>query len=176
MKLDTIRSVQRRSQKFRQREDGQSLLEFALVVPMLALILFGIVELGTAFTISHGLSTVSREGANIAARGTDLDTVLAVVMANSDVGLATRGGSIATKVTVQSGVPMVMAQSASSGYAGQSQLGTIGNPAMQLSGFGLSDGSTHYIVEVFFDYQSITPLSNFVAGVVPSPMYERAVF
>lgn len=176
MKLDTIRSVQRRSREFRQREDGQSLLEFALVVPMMAMILFGIIELGTAFGISHGLSTISREGANIAARGTDLDTVVAVVMASSDVGLAARGGSIATQVTVESGVPMVMAQSASSGYAGQSQLGTIGNPATQLSGVGLSEGSTHYVVEVFFDYQSITPLSNFMAGAVPSTMYERAVF
>ena len=177
MKLNTIRSLLASRREFRQREDGQSLVEFALVVPMLATILFGIVELGNAFTISHGLSTISREGANIAARGTELDTVLLVVMTSgSDLGLATRGGSIATEVTIQSGVPMVMEQSATSGYAGQSLLGTIGDPAMQLSGVGLSEGSTHYVVEVFYNHQTITPLSNFLGAVVPSQMYERAVF
>lgn len=160
-----------------RRDDGQSLAEFALVVPMMAMILFGLVELGNAFSVTHGLSTISREGANIAARGTSLDTVLQVVLTNgSDIGLPTRGGSIASEVTVQSGVPMVTAQSASSGYAGKSEIGSLGAPAASLGGLGLSDGSTHYVVEVFYDYQSITPLSNFVAGVVPSPIYERAVF
>ncbi|MEN8144347.1 MAG: TadE/TadG family type IV pilus assembly protein [Gemmatimonadota bacterium] len=172
-----MKNIIRKVREAAGREDGQSLVEFALIVPLMAVILFGLVEVGNAFTVAHGLSTISREGANIAARGTQLDTVLTVVMATgSEFGLPTRGGSIATEVTVQSGVPMVTAQTASSGYAGQSRIGALGAPATQLSGIGLSEGTTHYVVEVFFDYQSITPLSNFVSDVVPSPIYERAVF
>lgn len=152
-------------------------MEFALIAPLLIVILFSIVEIGSAFAVAHSLSTVSREGANIAARGTALDTVLQVVLLNgSDVGLQANGGTIVSKVTLQSGDPVITEQVASSGYAGMSELGAVGATATELNGLGLADGATHYVVEVFYIYNSITPLSNFVSGVIPNPMYERAIF
>ncbi len=158
-------------------DGGQSLAEFALVLPMIIVVLLAVIELGNAFTVQHAITTISREGANIAARGTTLDTVLQVVMTNgSDLALASRGGSIASQVTIQSGQPLITQQLATLGYSGQSQIGGLGQIATGLTGLGLTEGSDHYVVEVFFGYQAITPLANFLSGVIPSLMYQQAVF
>ncbi len=46
---------------------GQSLVEFALVLPILLLVLFGITEFGRAIMVTNVLNTASREGARLAA-------------------------------------------------------------------------------------------------------------
>lgn len=56
----------------RRAPDGQSLVEFALVIPILLLVIFGIVEFGRAFMISNVLHAAAREGARVyAVGGTD---------------------------------------------------------------------------------------------------------
>ena len=56
-------------------KDGQSIIEFALVLPILLLVLFGITEFGRAIMVTNVLHTAAREGAR-----------LAVVSAVSDSG------------------------------------------------------------------------------------------
>jgi len=51
----------------RKNERGQSLVEFALVVPMLLLLVFGIAELGRAWMTKNILTGAVREAARIAA-------------------------------------------------------------------------------------------------------------
>lgn len=51
----------------RDNENGQSLVEFALVIPIFALILIGIVELGNIWMTMNVLTGASREGARVAA-------------------------------------------------------------------------------------------------------------
>lgn len=46
---------------------GQSLIEFALVLPILLLVVFGITEFGRAIMVKNVLHTASREGARLAA-------------------------------------------------------------------------------------------------------------
>lgn len=48
-------------------KEGQSLLEFALLLPILLLVLFGITEIGRAIMVTNVLYTASREGARLAA-------------------------------------------------------------------------------------------------------------
>ena len=50
-----------------QAEDGQAMVEFALVAPLLFLILFGIVQFGIAFMHSVALTDAVRAGARQAA-------------------------------------------------------------------------------------------------------------
>ncbi len=47
-------------------ESGQELIEFALVVPLLMLILFGVLDLGRAFYASITIANAAREGARYA--------------------------------------------------------------------------------------------------------------
>jgi Flp pilus assembly protein TadG len=46
---------------------GQSLVEFALVLPLLILILMGIIELGRLWETANILTSAAREGARVAA-------------------------------------------------------------------------------------------------------------
>jgi Flp pilus assembly protein TadG len=47
----------------RLRELGQSLVEFAIVLPVCLMVMFGIVDFGLAFDASIGISNAAREGA-----------------------------------------------------------------------------------------------------------------
>jgi Flp pilus assembly protein TadG len=49
----------------RKREDGQSLVEFALVIPIFLLVLFAIVDFGMAFHAWITVTNSAREGARI---------------------------------------------------------------------------------------------------------------
>ena len=46
----------------RKREGGQNLLEFALVLPMLLIVAFGVLDLGRIFFATIGLTNAAREG------------------------------------------------------------------------------------------------------------------
>ena len=51
----------------RKREDGQSLVEFALIVPIFLLVLFAIVDFGMAFHAWITITNSAREGARAGA-------------------------------------------------------------------------------------------------------------
>lgn len=53
----------------RHDEDGQSLVEMALVLPFLLLILLGIVQFGFVFSGYIAVTSAAREGARLAATG-----------------------------------------------------------------------------------------------------------
>lgn len=70
------------------REDrGQSLVEFALVLPLLLLLLFGIVEFALAWRSSQVITNAAREGARAAVIGTSSEAdVQAVVDSRLEAG------------------------------------------------------------------------------------------
>lgn len=51
---------------------GQTIMEAALVVPLLALLAMGVVELGLALRNQHTVNVLSREGSNLISRSTTL--------------------------------------------------------------------------------------------------------
>lgn len=55
--------IRRRMRALGRREDGASLVEFAIVGPVLFLILFGFIELGRAVWYYNTASSLAREGA-----------------------------------------------------------------------------------------------------------------
>ncbi|MEW6726174.1 TadE/TadG family type IV pilus assembly protein [Desulforudis sp. 1088] len=50
-------------------EKGQSLVEFALILPLLLLLLFGTIEFGRVFSASLVITNAAREGARLGAVG-----------------------------------------------------------------------------------------------------------
>lgn len=54
----------------RSGEQGASLVEFAIIAPLLFLLLFGVIEFGRMIAVYTGVSTAAREGARF---GTTLD-------------------------------------------------------------------------------------------------------
>jgi len=156
---------------------GQGVIEFALVLPLILIIILGMVEFSNAYDRTHGLAGLSREGANIAARGTGLNEVMATVLADGQpLRLSTDGGAIVSRVVIQNGQPVVKAQVTTSGYESSSRLTDVNGSAAWISSAGFAEGSTHYAVEVFLTYNPITPLAQLIRVVIPSVLYERAVF
>ena len=53
--------------KSNKSERGQSLVEFAMILPLFIIVLFGIMEFGRLWEISNLITSASREGARVAA-------------------------------------------------------------------------------------------------------------
>jgi Flp pilus assembly protein TadG len=153
------------------------MVEFALLLPFLTMMIFGLIEFGRGIDEKHSMSTLSREAALLAARGTSLDSVAQTVVDNGgDIQLSTSGGSVASAVEITKKSAIVRAQSKSAGYTGASRLGAVGDTAKSLVGLGLLEGTTVYVVEVFYRHTSIVPLRQLFRVAVPDTLYERAVF
>lgn len=56
-----------RPRKFIRNEEGAAVVEFALVMPILALIIFGIIDFGRAFYTVNNIISAVREGARYGA-------------------------------------------------------------------------------------------------------------
>ena len=167
----------RRTTSALRRAEGQSLIEFAILMPILLVLFLGIVEAATAYDRQHTLEGLSREGANIASRGAELDEVVdLMVESGSIIGLEDRGGAIVSRLRVGDGLAEIVGQEATTGYLGQSQLGTLGEFAADFDGYGMVEGSNLHVVELFYSYDPFTPLGSFVVGAIPQGLYSRAVF
>ncbi len=53
----------------RRDEDGAAAVEFAIVLPVLLLIVFGIIDFGRAFWVKNNLVAAMREGGRVASAG-----------------------------------------------------------------------------------------------------------
>ncbi len=85
-----------------------------MILPLMLFLFLGMLEIGNALAVSHSLSRLSREAANIASRGTSLDTVLTVAASNGrDIHLGERGGLVVSRIGVRNQGVEVLAQVAS---------------------------------------------------------------
>ncbi len=156
---------------------GTALVEFAIVTPLLLMLVLGVIEYGNVFSNVHTLASLSREGANLASRGATLPVVIDNVMTNGyDIGLASRGGVVASRLVVQGGVAKVDEQASSTGYAGKSHMGAAKGPAAGTGTWGLQEGQIVYVVELFYRYDTVTALESVVGIAVPDTLYERGIF
>jgi len=77
---------------------GQSVIEFALILPILLLVVFGIVEFGRAFMLTNVLHAAAREGARVyAVGGTDSTATVRIdqVLGASGIDVSERTITIA---------------------------------------------------------------------------------
>jgi Flp pilus assembly protein TadG len=75
-----------------RREDGAAAVEFALIVGLLAILVFGLLEYGLAFWQVQNLRAAAREGARVAAVRGDTAEIRAAMVAAS-AGSLTGGES-----------------------------------------------------------------------------------
>lgn len=156
-------------------ERGQSLAELAISLPILLVVFMGMVELSHAYDMVHGLGSISRESANIASRGSTLAEARSVALTNGqDLGVPSRGGVVVSRIEYGGGTPRVVEQLTTSGYA--SRLGAQNQPVSTLSSAAFSTGTEVFAVEVFLQYEAITPIGRWLDPLIPDVLYERAVF
>lgn len=107
--------------KIRHDERGQSLVEFALVIPIVLLLMLGLFDLGRIVFINNSLSDGARSGARQAS--TDPRSIGYCGLVDSAVRTATRGQPLSYAVNYQpiapdgvpDGPPLVLCQDGSNG-------------------------------------------------------------
>jgi Flp pilus assembly protein TadG len=85
-----------------ERDDGTAMVEFAIIAPLLFVLLFGIVDFGRAFFLMNSLTAAVREGARLAAVQDDPTTAAnqSAVQARVTAYLRQVGGTATTQPTV----------------------------------------------------------------------------
>lgn len=78
--------------KVRESECGQGLTEFALILPVLLMILIGAVDLGRAYSETVALYNASREGARNAGTYVLIDSTAVTTIKNTVIGEANGSG------------------------------------------------------------------------------------
>ena len=89
-----------------KEERGQSMVEMALVLPLLLALVFGIIEFGNIYSHQLEVTNLARHGARVAIVATDksaaaddaLETTLEARMSGASVEITRSGGDVTAKV------------------------------------------------------------------------------
>ncbi|HYM80298.1 MAG TPA: TadE/TadG family type IV pilus assembly protein [Candidatus Limnocylindria bacterium] len=159
------------------------LIEFALILPLLLLLVLAIIDFGYLIQTRLIITNVSREGGSIASRDLTLDPNLVDLLAISGRPLNLAGGDgqiFITRIVAgqsdQSPAPTITEQVSRGSLgvgtrydAGASGLGLSGTLYDRLT-FRTSNGTADIkevtTVEVYYKYRPITPLANFIPGML----------
>lgn len=163
---------------------GAAIVEFCLVLPILLVIVFAIIDFGRLVQARFIITSLAREGGNLASRGIDSGTDLITMLQSgaTPLNMINSGkiciSSIQAGLTAASPLPVISTTPAqlcsgnlnvASGIsAGAPNLGLtaamyghlVFKPANQTADI---NGVT--VVETFYEYTPITPLPNFITGI-----------
>lgn len=193
-----------REDRMQRSQRGQSLVEFAMILPLLLLLVLGVIEVGYALYEAHILAKLAREGSNLISRQTTLQDAQASVVsaASQPITFGAKGKLIFSVVTTGSGGAnlgkTIISQRLTLGSL--SALSKLGNPpsssygsapdysannlnndtAIRVSGplpngLVLSAGQSIFLTEVYHRHDLITPFERF-GFTVPSNLYASAFF
>jgi len=184
-------------------ESGQAVLEFALVVPLVLVLVLGIVEVSYALLDQHIVTKLTREGSNLISRDTSLaDAATAMRNMSSRPVNFTDGSStvifsvvknVATVGASNYGKSVLYARYQYGSYSGSSTLNNTGgsfgsgpdyeavnsdnDTTLQITNLPttLTPGDMLYVTEIYTRHPIITPFDRF--GItVPQTLYSIAYF
>ena len=147
---------------------------------MMMVMLFGLIDFGRVIYERQILVNLTREGSNLASRGTTLsDTMTAVFTSASPLNMNTSGRVIVTTVFNSNGTFVVSGQLAQGGVSATSKVGTgVGNKAtLPAAAVGIPQlNQTLYVTEVFYSFTPITPIGKLLKLALPTALYDVAYF
>jgi Flp pilus assembly protein TadG len=155
------------------------MLEFALVLSVLITLVFGLIDFSRAISIKQVLTNLSREGSNLASRGTSLTNALKAVIAGATpLNINTSGRVYISAVTNVGGAFVVTDQVTQGGISASSKVGQVGGVAtLPTTATAFPQPTqTVYVTEVFYLYSASTPIATFANLVMPSQLYDVAYF
>jgi hypothetical protein len=190
--------------RFIRQDRGQSMIEFAVVLPLLLVVVLGLIEVSYALYDQHVVTKLTREGSNLISRDTSLQDA-----ANALSHMQARPVDLNSNAKVIFSVVMNVAATGTSNYgrpilyqryeygaiSGTSHLSTGGgaygpgpdftalNPDND-AGLRVSNlpgsvvipvGGMVYVTEIYANHTLITPFNRFGVS-VPSTLYSIAYF
>jgi hypothetical protein len=184
---------------------GQSLVEFALVLPLLMLVVLGVVEVGHMLFEQHVVTRLTREGSNLISRDVSLQDTITALKTMSTPPVDLDNGSRVILSVVKRGATvgsanydrLILYQRCEYGsMAAQSALqtagtGSFGGPPDYIAANSDTDtrlrvtnvpdslvtvkGGMVYITELYSTHTTITPVFRF-GVIVPGTLYSIAYF
>ena len=186
-------------------ERGQSIVEFAVILPLLLVVVLGVIEVSYALLDQHVVTKLTREGSNLISRETSLQdaanvlknmsgrpvdfssnatVIFSVIRKGATTGTSNYNKDILyQRYTYGALAVSSVLQTKGGGSFGSAPDYTAANAdsdtGLQLNGLptGLTvgTGSMVYVTEIFVRHQLITPFDRF--GVtVPDVLYSIAYF
>ena len=89
------------------RRTGQAVVEFALVLPVFLLLVFGTIEFGRAYLTLHLLTNASREGARVGSLPGNLEAAVDTAVSDFLTAAGLAGSHTTTTTVYPEGVAMV---------------------------------------------------------------------
>ena len=174
----------------RSRErSGQALIEFMFVGFILLFMLFGMIDFSRAISTRQVLINLSREAANLAARGTGdttdaaISNAIAAVMAGSaPLSITTNGLVIITAILNSNGTYLVTNQISEGGLPGLASRvasGGVGSTVSNMSSTSVQipqSNQTLFVSEVYYTNSAATPIGRLLNFNMSKPLYDAAYF
>ena len=176
--------------KINREKSGQALVELPFAFILLCVFVFGVIDFGRAIYEIEVMKNLVGEGSSMASRGASLATTAQTVAnyAGSDINLGSQGCVIVTSVTNNSGSLQVTGQASQGGIACTSNVGCLNGQgscgsssatlpaAASTTLLAESTGSSLYVTELFYTYNTITPISALLGNSMPSQLYSAAYY
>lgn len=162
-----------------ENHSGQALVEMSLMALVLMGVLFAIIDFGRVVHLKQILINVSREGANLSSRGTDMTNALAaVVISAQPLDIDSHGYIILTKVQRDgNGVARVTEQVMRGGAPASSRIGRVGGGSVNLPNSSIPPNNQNlFISEVFYAFEGITPIGSLMRFSLPPRFYDVSYF
>jgi TadE-like protein len=189
-----------------RHSDGQSVMEFALIMPLILMVVLALIELSVVILDKHAITRLAREGSNLISRDTTLEDARRAM-----TGLSSRPVNFATNSTV---IFSVLKRGSRTGTTNFDRLylyqrhkygalpndsvlspaGTVtpggppnyefanpdNNGSLQITNappaLVVSRGGMIYVTEIYTTHELYTPLTNFGFFTVPTTLYSIAYF
>jgi Flp pilus assembly protein TadG len=187
----------------RRGDAGQSIVEFALTLPLLVLLALGVVDISYALLDLHVATSFSREGSNLISRNTSMQDAITALrqMTSRPINLENGSSKVILSVVRRIGTPGagnydrdILYQRAEYGTLAASSRITGGGgafgPAPDFQALNpdndaglrvgnlpvtMTRGEMLYVTEVFTVHKPLTPLDRF--GIhLPAQLYSIAYF
>jgi hypothetical protein len=187
------------------RQEGQSLLEFAFVMPLLAIVALGVVEVSYALLDQHVVTKLTREGSNLISRDVTIADASTAMQRMSSRPVDFNNGSRLIFSVLRKGATVgtpnydqvILYQRHSFGtFSASSKLQTRGTGSFQgapdyqasnadtdvrlqitnlPANLSIARGGMLYVTEVYTRHELITPFDQFGVA-VPDVLYSVAYF
>jgi Flp pilus assembly protein TadG len=163
---------------------GQALIEFTFVATTLLLLVCGLIDFSRAISVRQVVTSLTREGSNLASRNTSLsNTIAAVVASASPLNMANNGRIIVSVVTNNNGAAWVASQMAWGGLT-TSAASKVGNPGGAAIKTWIpatipalpQPHQTIYVTEIYYSFQATTPIGRLLKVTLPTRIYDVAYF
>jgi Flp pilus assembly protein TadG len=156
----------------------------AMAVSLLLVLICGSIDFGRALNDLQTMADLTRQGSNLASRGTTLtESTAAVISGESGLDLANHGVVIITSITNNSSAFTITGQATQGALAQTSKIGTgigtnVTSTLPTAAKSSLQNGQTIFVTEIYYTFSPLTPIGKLTASAIslPSTLYNSAYF